>query len=197
MPDARCATLLVMGMQVLRIKRVVAALFLAMGFSGSVYAQAAGLDDLYQQLTEAEPAEAERLAGQIIASWERSGSAAMDLLLRRGQEALEDGAPDVAVQHFSALVDHAPEFSEGYYGRAMAYYLLGLTGPALNDIGQVLTMNPRHFEALRGLAIIMEDTGRDDRALEAYRMILDIHPQSPDAQASVSRLGLQLEGQSL
>ena len=180
-----------------RFKCVVAALSLCLGFSHPAYAQGEGLDELYQQLAEAEPADALRIEQQIIAEWEKSGSAAMDLLLRRGQEALEDGAPDIAVEHFTALVDHAPEFAEGYYGRASSYYLLGMTGPALGDIGQVLTLNPRHFEAMRGLAIIMEELGREQDALELYRMILDIHPQSAEALDSVARLELQLEGQSL
>jgi len=121
----------------------------------------------------------------------------MDLLLRRGKDALEDGQPDVAVEHFSALVDHAPEFSEGYYGRASSYYLLGKIGPALGDIRRVLALNPRHFEAMGGLALMMEELGRSKDALELYHMILEINPQSVDAQMAVERLELELEGQSL
>ena len=121
----------------------------------------------------------------------------MDLLMRRGKDAMDDAAYGAASDHFSALVDHAPEFSEGYYGRASAYYFLGLVGPALDDLRQTLSMNPRHFEAMRGLGIIMEDLGRPKDALEIYQMILAINPQSAEVQASEARLQLQLEGQSL
>ncbi|MEO0905738.1 MAG: tetratricopeptide repeat protein, partial [Pseudomonadota bacterium] len=114
-----------------------------------------------------------------------------------GKEALEEGQPDVAVEHFTALIDHAPDFSEGYYGRASSYYLLGLTGPALDDIRQALVLNPRHFEAIRGLAIIMEELERAEDALELYEMILVMHPNSEEVLGSVDRLKLQLEGQSL
>lgn len=155
------------------------------------------MDELYQQLLEADEQSYARIESQIMAQWERSGSAAMDLLLRRGKEALEDGQPDVAVEHFSALVDHAPEFAEGYYGRASSYYLLGLVGPALDDIQQTLRLNPRHFEAMRGLANIMQELERQEDALELYELILTINPQSDEAKLAVEYLTLQLEGQTL
>ena len=186
-----------MGMLTHRFKYIVTALFLAVGFSGPVFAQETAIDELYQQLAEADEASAPRLEREIILAWEKSGSAAMDLLLRRGKDALEDGAPDAAVEHFSALVDHAPDFAEGYYGRASSYYLLGLTGPALDDIRQALSLNPRHFEAMRGLAIILEELQRPGDALEIYQMILTMHPHAPEAKASAARLELELEGQSL
>ena len=37
----------------------------------------------------------------------------MDLLLGRGNEALEAEDYPTAIEHFSALIDHAPDFAEG------------------------------------------------------------------------------------
>ena len=180
-----------------RIKCIVTALCLTVGFSSPVAAQQTPLDELYQELGRADEGTYLRIERQIITQWENSGSAAMDLLLRRGKDALEDGAPDVAVDHFTALIDHAPEFSEGYYGRASAFYLLGRIGPALNDLRQALALNPRHFEAMRGLALIMEELERPDDALEVYEMVLAINPNAQEALDGVARLELQLEGQAL
>ena len=191
------ATLVVMGTQTHRIKCIVTALFVLVGFSLPAVAQETTLDQLFQELEEADANSYARIEQQIISEWGKSGSAAMDLLLRRGLDALDDGQPDVAVEHFTALVDHAPDFAEGYYGRASSYYLLGLTGPALDDIRQTLSLNPRHFEAMRGLALIMEELGRPNDALELYQMILQINPQSIEIQDAVSRIQLQLEGQAL
>jgi len=187
----------VMGMQRHRFKCIVTALWLAVGYSLPGYAQQTTLDELYQELAEADETTYARIEGQIIGQWEKSGSAAMDLLLRRGKEALEDGQPDIAVEHFTALIDHAPDFAEGYYGRASSYYLLGMTGPALDDIRQALTLNPRQFEAMRGLAAIMEELERPEDALEIYQMILTINPNSEEVLGSVERLELQLEGLAL
>lgn len=178
-------------------KHIVTALFLAVGLSLPAAAQEATLDELYQQLQEADAATYERVRDKILAAWEKSGSPAMDLLLRRGQDALEEGAPDVAAEHFSALVDHAPDFAAGYFGRASAYYLLGLIGPALEDLRTVLRLNPRHFEAMRGLATIMEEQDRPGDAYALYQMILEINPQSADIHTQIDRLELQLEGQAL
>ncbi len=186
-----------MGILTHRIKRIVTAILVSVGFSVPAVAQETTLDRLYQELAEADAATYARIEQQIITEWGKSGSAAMDLLLRRGRDALNEGAPDVAVEHFSALVDHAPDFAEGYYGRASSYYLLGLTGPALDDIRQALILNPRQFEAMRGLALIMEELGRSADALELYEMILAINPQSAEANEAKARLQLQLEGQAL
>lgn len=194
---AQCATLTVMGMLTHRFKCIVTALFLVCGFSLPGYAQDSALDELFEELRNADEATSARVERQIITAWERSGSAAMDLLLRRGKDALEDGDPEAAVEHFSALVDHAPDFAEGYYGRASSYYLLGRTGPALDDIRQVLSLNPRHFEAMRGLGLIMEELDRKNDALELYRMILEINPQSAEVKSYADRLELELEGQAL
>ena len=186
-----------MGMQRHRFKCIVTALFLAVGFSSPGFAQQTTLDELYQELAEADETTYARIERQIIAQWEKSGSAAMDLLLRRGKDALDDGQPDVAVEHFTALIDHAPEFAEGYYGRASSYYQLGMTGPALDDIRQTLALNPRQFEAMRGLASIMEELERPEDALELYQMILSMNPNSVEILESVERLKLQLEGLAL
>lgn len=180
-----------------RFKCIVTALFLGVGFSLPVAAQETSLNDLYQDLLEADETTYQGIERRIVAQWEKSGSPAMDLLLRRGQDALDDGQPDVAVEHFSALVDHAPDFSEGYYGRANAYYLLGMIGPALADIGETLRLNPRHFEAMRGLASIMQELDRPADALELHQMILDISPQSAETQDAIEFLKLELEGQAL
>ncbi len=166
-------------------------------FTSPVWAQDADLDRLFDELAEATPEEAGRLEGQINTVWSRSGSASMDLLLRRGEDALEDGDIQAALEHFSALVDHDPAFAEGYNGRATAYYLSGMIGPALEDIRQALRLNPRHFGALRGLAIILEELERPADAIEVYREVLALNPHAEGVGDAVARLEIQLEGQSL
>jgi tetratricopeptide (TPR) repeat protein len=183
--------------EMFRFKCIVTALVLTVGFCPPVIAQTAVLDQLFAELQSADEGSSERIERQIIAEWAKSGSAAMDLLLRRGQDALDDGTPEAAVDHFSALVDHAPEFAEGYFLRATSYYLLDQFGPAMADLAEVLTRNPRHFEAMRGLAIMMEETGRPERALDLYLMVLEIVPQSVQAKDEVNRLHQQLEGQAI
>ena len=101
-------------------------------------AQTAKLDDLFTKLLTADEDAASGLEQEIWIEWSKSGSAAMDLLLERGRNAMAEGAPDVAIEHLTALVDHAPEFAEGWNARATAYYQTGDFGPSIADIGHVL-----------------------------------------------------------
>lgn len=175
-------------------KSIVTALFITCGFSLPVAAQPSRLDALFDQLEAATPGDVARIEAQIIAEWEKSGSAAMDLLLRRGNEALENGLPDQAVEHLTALVDHAPDFAEGYHARASAYYQLGLYGPAVDDLAQVLQREPRHFGAISGVAIILEELGHPAEALEAWLDYARLSPSDADVAAMIARLEQSLQG---
>src|SRR3989338_1568279 len=85
----------------------------------------------------------------------------------------------------------------GWNARATAYYNTGDFGPSIADIGHVLTLNPRHFGAMAGLAAIFEELDRPEQALEVYRAALSIHPQQPDVLDAIKRLESDLKGQDL
>ena len=137
------------------------------------------------------------LERQIVKEWSRSGSASMDFLLQRGQAALEAEDWDTALEHFTALTDHAPGFGEGWHGRATALFQKQMYGPALEDIGRVLALNPEHFGAITGLAVILEQTGHDEDALEVWRLLQAIHPHRPDLKAAIEKLELATEGTAI
>jgi tetratricopeptide (TPR) repeat protein len=178
-----------------RIVAAVAPLFLtcAMALAEDV----AKLDGLFDRLKTAGADEAGRIEREIWIEWSKSGSPAMDLLLQRGRDALALGDTAAAISHFSAIIDHSPDFAEGWNARATAYFQAGEYGPSVADIAQVLTRNPRHFGALSGLGTILEETGDPDRALQAYRAALGIHPHLEGVIDAVARLEAQVSGQEL
>jgi len=176
---------------------IVAAFVLILLSCLPVAAQTAKLDELFARLQKADEADAVQIESDIWMEWSKSGSAAMDLLLQRGQEAMNNGQPDIAVQHLTALVDHAPDFAEGWNARATAYYQLGEFGPAVADLGHVLTLNPRHFGALSGLGSIFEELGKPTQALEVYKATLKIDPHAPGVEAAVKRIETELQGKDL
>lgn len=195
----------VMGSRAPAFKPVVAAFLAALCLSGvlagPLSAQPTDADresDLLRQLAQAEdPHAALMIEGELRGLWSRSGSAAIDLLYRRGQEALQAGAPDQAIEHFTAALDWDPDYAAAYVGRASAYYLTNRVGPAIDDLRQALVLNPNQWEALMGFALVLEEVGREEDALELWRRVHDMHPQNPEAQANMDRLELKLQGRTL
>ncbi len=160
-------------------------------------AAAEDLDSLFTRLKAADAEEAARIEPLIWNEWSKSGSPAMDLLLKRGREAMEAGDLDAAIKHLTALIDHAPDFAEGWNARATAWFQAGAYGPSVSDIAQTLRLNPRHFGALSGFGMILEETGRKDEALEVYRAALAIHPHLAGVLQAVDRLEREKAGQDL
>ena len=152
------------------------------------------MDDLFRRLAEPQ-GESWRIAeSDILREWSKSGSPAMDLLLQRGEDALDEGDPQAAIGHLTALTDHAPDFAAGFYTRAAAYATAGLFGPAFQDLARALQLEPRHFPALTQLGVMLEETGDTERALQAYRESLTIHPHQEEAIDGVARLERQQGG---
>ncbi|MEM6619549.1 MAG: tetratricopeptide repeat protein [Pseudomonadota bacterium] len=160
-------------------------------------AQTETLDTLFEELGAADGEGWKAVEKKIWAEWNRSGSAAMDLLLERGRKEMEAGNFNRAIGHFSTLIDHAPDFAEGWNARATAFFMADRYGLSLEDLEQVLRLNPRHFGALSGLGMILERLDRHEEALKAYREVLKVHPNRPDAKQAVDRLKAQVDGELL
>lgn len=155
------------------------------------------LDPLFERLKTVEPADYQPIEDKIWREWSKSGSPAMDLLLRRGREALEAGDYTTAIEHLTALTDHAPDFAQGYHLRATAYYNVDKYGPALSDLERALALEPRHFGAMAGTAVIFEELGLKKEALELYYALRDVHPNRENLSASIERLEKATAGRSL
>lgn len=166
----------------------------AVFIAAAVPARAATLDELFAELAQPGNPEWQRVESDILREWSKSGSPTMDLLLKRGEDAIEAGDFAVAIEHLTALTDHAPDFPEGWNARATAYFLSGYLGPSLADIQHTLALEPRHFGALAGLGMILEEMENEEAALKAYRAARAIHPNRADLEGAVMRLERALQG---
>ena len=155
------------------------------------------LDGLMLELRDADEVSAKRISGEIELLWRQSGSASADFLLKRGRDAIERGEVEAAVDHFSALIDHAPEFAEGWVSRASAFVQQGRYGMAISDLEHALAINPQHYEAIFGLGVILELIGKPDDAFEAMTLLKSIHPHYPDLSETLARLEPMAKGQAL
>ena len=155
------------------------------------------LERLFIRLKEADRSEAHKIAGEIELIWSKSGSPAFDLLLKRGRDALEAGDSQAAIQHLTALTDHAPDFAEGWHMRSIAYADVGLFGPAIEDIRRTLELQPKHYNALMSLGAILEELNYPEMAHEAFSQAQAIHPHLEDVTTALERLQHEIGGENL
>ncbi|MCE8009797.1 MAG: tetratricopeptide repeat protein [Aestuariivita sp.] len=179
------------------LKGTVAAGLLIVMFSLPLAAQTAEEQGLLADLAQADPDAAIRIDRELQAIWSKSGSSSMDLLLRRGREAMEAGETRVAIEHLTALTDHAPDFAEGWHLRAQAYYGADLYGPAVADLERALALNPHNYDAIFGLGAVLESFGDHAGAFEAYSRVKAMHPHHEDVDSALARLESRVSGTSL
>jgi tetratricopeptide (TPR) repeat protein len=117
--------------------------------------------------------------------------------MTRAKTALDAKQIDVSVKLLSAVIKLKPDYIEGWNRRATLYYLQNDYTRALEDIEQVLAREPRHFGALAGLGMIMQEFGDDKRALEAYRKALAVNPHLEKVPDLVKSLTEKVEGRDI
>jgi len=90
-----------------------------------------------------------------------------------------------------------PEYVEAWNRRATLYFANKDYAKAVADIREVLAREPRHFGALSGLGIIMQEFGEDKLALEAFRRALAVNPHLPKIPEMVKTLAEKVEGRDI
>lgn len=196
-----------MGRTCANLKAIVAAISLSVipSLSSVVAAQTAapvnlsslGEDALLERLRDADPNDAAALERELQAVWSSSGSPSMDLLLRRGRDAMERQDWAAAIEHLTALTDHAPQFAEGWSERARAFFNAELYGPAVADLEQALALNPNDYNAIFALGQVFEFFGDAKRAYAAYERAKAIHPNHEEVTKAMDRLSVEVEGRAL
>jgi len=174
---------------IVNLKHTVAALGAVVLLCNPVMAQdSERMQTLLEALRTATPEQAAGAQRDVEREWSRSGSATMDLLLKRGREAMAVGKFGKAIEHFTALTDHAPEFAEGFHARATAYFRADLYGPALDDLETALALNPDNYNAIFGLGILFDEFGDSRKAATLYRRVLALNPHHESAGKALEQL---------
>ena len=157
-----------------------------------------GLDFLFGALKAApDDASAKHVEARIWAIWLQTPSDTVALLMTRAKAAMDAQNPDVALKLLDAVVRQRPDYVEGWNRRATLYYLRNDYAHSLADIEQVLAREPRHFGALAGLGMIMQDLGDDKRALDAFRKALAVNPHLEKVPELVKTLTEKIEGRDI
>src|SRR4051812_28489356 len=157
-----------------------------------------GLDFLFGALKVAPDEEsAKHVEARIWALWSQTSSDTTALLMTRAKTALDAKQIDVALKLLDAVVKLKPDYVEGWNRRATLYYLQNDYTHSLEDIQQVLVREPRHFGALAGLGMIMQELGDEKRALDAFRKALAVNPHLDKVPELVKTLTEKVEGRDI
>jgi tetratricopeptide (TPR) repeat protein len=157
-----------------------------------------GLDFLFGALKAApDEASAKHVEARIWALWLQTPSDTAALLMARAKAAMDAQQIDIAQKLLDAVVKLRPDYIEAWNRRATLYYLRNDYAHSLQDIEQVLVREPRHFGALAGLGMIMQDLGDEKRALDAFRKALAINPHLEKVPGLVKILSEKVEGRDI
>lgn len=155
------------------------------------------IEELLAELADPETENWQKVQEDIIDIWSDSGSRSMDLLLKRGREAMDAENYKAALEHFTALTDHAPNFAEGWNMRATVFFVMERYGLSIEDVQRALALNPNHFSALAGLGFILERMGEEKSALKALRASQALHPHQERVNDAVKRLSQKHDGREI
>jgi tetratricopeptide (TPR) repeat protein len=167
------------------------------------------LDFLFGALKAApDEASAKAVEDRIWAVWTAAGNETAILLMGRAKKAVDDAGKetnedektkdyDLALRLLDAVIEIKPDYTEAWNRRATVYFMKKDYADSLSDLFKVLAREPRHFGALSGLGLIMQDIGDDKRALDAYSKALDLYPHLKGMQEKVKALKEKVEGRNI
>jgi tetratricopeptide (TPR) repeat protein len=156
------------------------------------------IDFLFGALKAApDDASAKAVEDRIWAMWTSAGNDTTGLLMSRAKKAIDDDDYNLALRLLDAIIEIKPDYTEAWNRRATVHFLKKDYANSLADLSKVLAREPRHFGALSGLGLIMQDIGDDKRALDAYRKALDVYPRLKGVTEKVKSLTEKVEGRDI
>ena len=156
------------------------------------------LNTLFEALKIAPSQEAAKaIESRIWAVWMISGSDTCNLLMARSKAAIDGKDYNLAIKLLTAVIEIKPDYVEAWNQRATIYYMKDDYAHAIADLGEVLAREPRHFGALSGLGLMLQEIGDDKDALNAYRDALNIDPHLEHIPDVVRELSEKVEGRQI
>ncbi|OLP53576.1 hypothetical protein BJF92_05300 [Rhizobium rhizosphaerae] len=155
----------------------------------------ATLNALFDALKrERNPEKAREISGQIRLEWAESGSATVNFLMLQAAKAIAENRQTSALDFYDQVIALAPDYSEGWNGRATLHYQMNNYRKSMSDINHVLQIEPRHFGALAGMATILTTMDKPELAVRVWEKFLEIYPAERKAQEELNTLQEKVAG---
>ena len=160
--------------------------------------KSARLDKLFEKLAvEEDESQAELIAEEVWALWTRSGSASVDLALRRGANAQTRLNFGLARRMFDNVTTLEPNYAEGWARSGRLALTENNLDRAIAELTKALILEPRHFYALWSLGSVMEKLERHEDALEIYNEAYALYPKLEGVAKRREALMSSVEGDVL
>ena len=132
---------------------------------------------LFSELQEADTAaEANSVANQIWLIWTKAPDAQGRETMSALFAARRTRNLDKALELANKMTQRLPDYAEAWNQKATILFELGRFDRSLEAVEAVLDLEPRHFGALAGKAIILLRQGRVKLGQKALRRAVAIHP---------------------
>ena len=139
----------------------------------------ARLEDLFEILSTTESdVQINEVTSSIWDIWYETNDPKIEADFYRGMESMRTGDLLISVTFFTRVTEKNPTFAEGWNKRATVYFMLGKFDKSMIDIIKTLKLEPRHFGAMDGMALIFIQTQQFNKAISIYDQILKIFPKS-------------------
>lgn len=120
--------------------------------------------------------EARAVEERLWTFWRSLADAESRQLLEQSREAQLRFDYAEALIYNKAVVEHAPQFAEGWNQLGYVYFLAGQYDASLEAIERVLALEPMHYAALAGKGIILYYAGKVEEAQAPLKRALAINP---------------------
>ena len=148
-------------------------------FSGRCYQFDSRLPNLFDELyLSQEDQEINSLTKKIWDIWHETNDINIEADFFRGLESMRTRDLIMSIAFFTKVIEKKPNFAEGWNKRATSYFMMGEFDKSMLDINQTLKLEPRHFGALDGMALIFMHLQQYDEAIKIYDKMLNIFPNN-------------------
>ncbi len=127
--------------------------------------------------------------------WYKNNNPQVSALMNQSVKKMHSGNTISALAGFSKIIKMDPNYAEGWNKRATVYYLMNDFEKSISDITMTLNLEPRHFGALSGLAMIYAYQGKKEKAKKIIINLINIYPRiklSPGLESLRKQIGQQI-----
>ena len=147
------------------------------------------VDYLIELLQEPLDTESQKeIKGAIIRIWKLSKSEEIQQKMNNIEHFIRFRQYQEAEDFLSHIILEQDDFMDAYYQRAIIHYYQGEVNEARLDLLNVLSLEPRHFDALKVLALVYEKQNKKTEAYQTYKKLEKILPHDENVRSKLKSL---------